>query len=78
MAKYILNQNQQDSASGANNELHDETPGACNRLPLSSNRLDVGYFSNCGEAMAEARRKYPSLSSRLDGCYYCCPTCHSE
>jgi hypothetical protein len=78
MPKYILNSNQQDSASGKNNELHDETPDACNRLPKQSNKLDVGHYSNCHEAMAAARAKYPSMSSTIDGCFWCCPACHTE
>jgi len=78
MPKYILNRNQQDSASGMNNELHDETPGVCTRLPLPGNRLDVGYYSNCKDAMAAAVQKYPEYRSSIDGCYYCCRECHSE
>lgn len=78
MAKYILNRNQQDSKSGSNNELHDETPGACVRLPNQENRLDVGYYDTCHQAMAAAKQKYPSLSASIDGCYYCCRDCHTE
>lgn len=75
---YILNRNKQDSKSGSNHELHDTTPGACTRLPLRSNWLEVGYYNNCHEAMAAAKRKYPSMSDDIDGCYFCCKPCHNE
>ncbi|MEQ9246269.1 MAG: hypothetical protein RLO21_09810 [Nitratireductor sp.] len=78
MAKYILNQNKQDSQSGQNHELHNESPGACSHLPARENRLEVGNFSNCHDAMAEAKRKYPSMAADIDGCYYCCSACHKE
>ncbi|MBU1557467.1 hypothetical protein KKC45_00710 [Patescibacteria group bacterium] len=77
MSKYILNRNQQDSKSGGNYELHNEN-GNCIRLPNHENRLDVGYFDNCRDAKAQAKTKYPSMSSDIDGCYYCCNSCHNE
>lgn len=76
MSKYILNKNKQDSDSGENYELHNE--GTCSHLPDWENRLDVGYFDNCHSAKAEAKRKYLSISSDIDGCYYCCNACHRE
>jgi hypothetical protein len=76
MSKYILNDNKQDSRSGINYELHNEEN--CNRLPLLLNRLDVGYFSNCQDAMRAAKSKYPYRASDIDGCYYCCAACHKE
>jgi hypothetical protein len=76
MSKYILNKNKQDSESGENYELHNE--GTCIRLPHYSNRMDVGYFDNCRDAIASAKSKYPSMSFDIDGCYYCCKPCHKE
>lgn len=76
MAKYILNQNKQDSESGENYELHNEN--TCIRLPLEKNRLDVGYYDGCRAAKARAKEKYPSMSRDIDGCYYCCELCHDE
>jgi len=76
MAKYILNQNKQDSESGENYELHNED--TCTRLPNPGNRLYVGYFGSCHYAKEEAKSKYPSMSYAIDGCYYCCSPCHKE
>lgn len=76
MAKYILNQNRQDSVSGENYELHNEDD--CNHLPDPVNRLKVGYFSNCFDAKNEAKRLYPSKSLDIDGCKHCCNACHNE
>ena len=78
MPKYILNKNKQDSSSGSNYELHNEDSGACIRLPKPENRLQVGTYSNCRDAIAAARRQYPAMAPNIDGCYYCCPDCHNE
>lgn len=78
MPKYIINRNRQDSQSGGNNELHDETPGACIRLPNHENRREVGYYNNCRDAMTAAVNKYPEYRSTIDGCYYCCSDCHRQ
>lgn len=77
MAKYILNRNRQDSQSGLNYELHNET-ASCEYLPHHQNRLDVGYFNSCHQAMAAARQKYPQYASSIDGCRWCSPDCHTE
>jgi hypothetical protein len=76
MSKYLLNNNKQDSKRGDNYELHNEE--TCNRLPNHSNRLYIGNFSNCQDAMREAKAKYPYMASDIDGCFYCCSACHKE
>jgi len=76
MSKYILNQNQQDSDSGENYELHNED--TCHHLPDHSNRLAVGNYGNCHDAKRRAKELYPSKSADIDGCYYCCNDCHNE
>lgn len=76
MAKYILNQNKQDSPSGENYEIHNEE--ICTHLPIPVNRIHIGYFNNCKDAMASAIKKYPELRSEIDGCYWCCNSCHKE
>lgn len=76
MAHYILNQNKQDSESGNNYELHNEA--TCARLPMMHNRLEVGYFDDCQSAQAHAKTRYPGLSRDIDGCYFCCRSCHQE
>ena len=78
MPEYILNANMQDSSSGKNYELHEETSGKCNRLPNPENRLRVGNYVNCHQAMDSAKQKYLAMARNIDGCYYCCPACHSK
>ncbi|MCB9805805.1 hypothetical protein H6775_01430 [Candidatus Nomurabacteria bacterium] len=73
---YILNQNKQDSDSGNNYELHNQD--TCEHLPALYNRLPVGVFKDCQSAKAEAKRKYPYMSKDIDGCFYCCRSCHTE
>lgn len=76
MSKYIINQNKQDSASGENYEVHNEE--TCNHLPNLSNRIYLGYFSDCHEAVRKAKENHSSWSSDIDGCGHCCVPCHNE
>jgi hypothetical protein len=45
-------------------------------MPYSENRIEVGYYNNCYEAVAVAKIKWPD--KKIDGCYYCCKTCHTS
>lgn len=76
MAKYILNQNKQDSDSGGNYELHNADE--CRFLPDVANRLNVGYFFRCQMARHAAREQYPDKAPDIDGCHWCSPQCHNE
>lgn len=68
MKKYYVNKKAQ---SNGDHEVHNET---CYRLPDVANRLYLGEFSSCAEAVAAAKRHY----SKADGCYYYSPTCHTS
>ena len=76
MSRYILNQNKQDSQSGENYEVHNET--ICTHLPLLKNRISLGNFNNCQDALKKAKDIYPRSKSDIDGCYWCCNACHKE
>jgi hypothetical protein len=52
-----------------NHEVHTD---GCQWMPLPENRVDLGYFNSCSEALTEARKYY----SNVDGCATCCPSCH--
>lgn len=78
MSKYILNKNKQDSPSGENYEVHNEDKCTSNHLPLSGNRIFVGYFDNCRDAVIKAKNDYPSWAKDIDGCYWCVSACHKE
>lgn len=69
MYKYIINQNVQPTGE---NEVHKED--ICDHLPYPENRILVGYFNTCREAIASARAKWPN--NTIDGCAYCCPECN--
>lgn len=76
MAKYILNKNKQDSPSGENYEVHNED--TCGHLPHLDNRIYLGYFNNCQEALKKAKDMYSESKNDIDGCYWCCNLCHRE
>lgn len=66
MWNYYVNRNAQ---SNGDHEVHKE---GCDYMP--SNRVDLGFFSACQSAVAEARRHYSSVN----GCYWCSRPCHTQ
>ena len=63
---YYVNTNPE---KGQNHEVHAD---GCNKMPLSKNRSYLGYFSNCSQAVEEAKKTY----SDADGCFWCSRACH--
>lgn len=68
MKKYYVNNNAQ---SNGDHEVHQED---CIYLPLPQNRTDLGYFSNCNDAVKEAKKYY----TQVNGCKYCSKECHTQ
>ena len=68
MARYYVNKNAQ------NNGDHEVHKQGCSFLPEEANRLYLGEFSNCFDAVREARKHY----SKVNGCYYCSNNCHKS
>lgn len=68
MASYYVNKNAQ---SNGDHEVH---KGDCSHLPDPANRLYLGEFYNCKNAVKEAKKSY----NQVDGCYYCSPDCHTS
>ena len=68
MASYRLNLNQQ---ANGDYEVHE---AGCKYYP-EQNYDNLGRFSSCGPAVAEAKRKHPS--KKINGCYYCSIPCHT-
>jgi hypothetical protein len=64
--KYYVNKNAQ---SNGDHEVHTEN---CNYLP--SDKKDLGDFSNCKDAVTEAKKTY----TKPNGCYYCSESCHTS
>lgn len=67
---YYLNTNEQTSGDY---EVHCET---CKFMPDIDNRLYLGYFSNCADAVARAKALRPYLSKHINGCWFCCRPCN--
>jgi hypothetical protein len=64
---YIVNKNSQPNGD------HEVHRSGCSRMPYVSNRLYLGEFNNCYDAVAKAREYY----SQADGCYFCSRDCHT-
>jgi len=67
MPRYYVNKNAQ---SNGDHEVHKE---GCRFLPLPSNRIYLGNFSGCRQAVQEARNHY----QQVNGCYFCSRDCHT-
>ena len=68
MQDYCVNTNVQPNGD---HEVHHY---GCAWLPEQANRLYLGKFFTCTEAVAEARKHY----RQSNGCYYCSPICHTQ
>lgn len=55
------------------NNKHEVHTASCSYLPL--NKIYLGRFSNCKDAIKEAKALYPFLE--YDGCYHCSNECHT-
>ncbi len=66
MATYYVNKIAQPTGE---HEVHTST---CSYLPDQENRMYLGVFSNCHDALREAKRYY----NNVDGCYWCSRECH--
>ena len=67
MALYYVNK--QEQANG-DHEVHKSD---CSFLPTDKNRQYLGSFTNCHDAVREAKKYY----SKSNGCYYCSKECHT-
>jgi hypothetical protein len=68
MESYYVNTQAQ---SNGDHEVH---TSSCSFIPSLNNRKYLGVFSNCRDAVKEAKKSYP----KSNGCYYCCNTCHTS
>jgi ABC-type sulfate transport system substrate-binding protein len=68
MAKYYVNKVAQ---SNGDHEVHKE---GCSFMPSTENKKYLGDFSNCKDAVDEAKKTYP----QSNGCYYCSNECHEQ
>lgn len=68
MAYYYVNKNVQ---SNGDHEVH--TTG-CSFMPAAESRIYLGDFDSCRLAVTEAKKHY----HQVNGCYYCCYSCHTQ
>ncbi len=67
MDKYYVNDTAQPTGE---HEVHVEN---CTHGPTAS-RTNLGYFSNCKDAVRKAKDHYQNV----DGCYWCSRPCHTR
>ena len=67
MAYYYVNRNPQPNGE------HEVHKSGCKHMPNEQNRIFLGDFYTCFEAVRTAQKIYPNTN----GCYYCCSECHS-
>tara|TARA_R110002033_G_scaffold167528_1_gene206744 strand:- start:18550 stop:18756 length:207 start_codon:yes stop_codon:yes gene_type:complete len=68
MANYYVNMNSQ---ANGDHEVHKSD---CSFLPKIENRIFLGNFNNCKEAVKEAKNYY----YKVNGCFYCSKECHTS
>lgn len=68
MARYYVNKTAQ---LNGDHEVHEDD---CQWLPSESNREYLGTFSSCFQAVAEAKKTYPTAN----GCATCSSDCHTS
>ena len=70
MPSYIVNTQQQ---ANGDHEVHNTTTG-CPYMPNIANQLSLGVHHTCHGAVAKAKQTY----WQSNGCFYCCPACHTS
>lgn len=68
MKNYYVNDKVQ---SNGDHEVHD---GDCRYLPSVQNRTYLGSFSNCKDAVKEAKKHH----KQTNGCKTCSKECHTQ
>lgn len=66
--KYYVNKNEQ---SNGDHEVHIAN---CSWLPELGNRIYLGDFIYCSQAVTEAKKHF----YQSNGCYYCSNPCHTQ
>ena len=67
MDRFYVNKNAQDNGD---HEVHKE---GYNWMPEESNKIYLGLFTNCHEAVKEAKKTY----IKSNGCFYCSRECNT-
>lgn len=67
MDRYYVNKNAQPNGD------HEVHKSDCSRLPDEENRINLGFFNNCHDAVREAKEYF----NQVNGCKYCSEECHT-
>ena len=67
MPEYYVNK---EAQANGDHEVH---KAGCSYMPEKRNRKFLGMFSNCFDAVREAKKHY----RQSNGCYYCSRECHT-
>ena len=67
-ASYYVNSSTQ---TNGDHEVHNS---GCSYLPDEQNRIHLGYFNNCWDAVSAAKAHY----DQVNGCYWCSRECHTS
>ncbi len=59
--------------SAQSNGDHEVHVSGCSYMPSDANRIYLGYFSSCRDAVSEAKKHF----KQVNGCYYCSGECHT-
>ncbi|EGA63833.1 hypothetical protein VIBR0546_20600 [Vibrio brasiliensis LMG 20546] len=54
--------------------MHNATTG-CTYMPGMEHLIKLGLHSSCAAAIAHARSSFPEI--KINGCYFCCNSCHT-
>lgn len=73
MLKYYINENQQ---SNGDYEVHVDD-NTCPHPADDTNKIDLGFHSDCQSAVTKAKTMFPQHSHQINGCYWCCRPCHT-
>ena len=67
MAKYYVNKKKD---SKGDHEVHKQ---GCRWMPKEENRIYLGDFTSCEQAVSTAKAYY----DHVNGCYFCSNECHT-
>lgn len=70
MKYYYINKNAQENGD------HEVHTAGCPHPPKPTNRIALGAFLTCQQAVSAAKNKWPK--TRINGCYYCSNACHTS
>ena len=72
MTPYYMNKNPQPQSGDY--EVHRM---GCPTPAAPENQIHLGAFASCHPAVAEAKRRWPHLAHKINGCAHCSPLCHT-